>query len=249
MDSEYSFLISDSYTPRTIPMERLAEYMLALAKLLGEGGSVHFSEIRESSVGLIALVEPAAQPKVRERVQSLRSNTAPAEVLKAYNDLDGMLRRDNAYGSLQSGDAVADIIPFPGRKRPEPVVYGPFKQDGTLDGQLYRIGGKDESKHVHIRDGRHEYSVLTTNEEVALRLRHHLFGATLRFHGTGTWYRHADGSWELKAFKIRDFEELDDAPLEEIVRRLRAVKGSALGAIPEPVRRLLEDRHGNGEVH
>jgi hypothetical protein len=44
MDTEYRFLIADSYTPATIPMERLAAYIGALAQLLGEGANVHLAE-------------------------------------------------------------------------------------------------------------------------------------------------------------------------------------------------------------
>jgi hypothetical protein len=247
MDEGYSFHISDSYTPRTIPMERLAEYMAAFARLLGEGANVHFREVYDASVAIKAGVDEPARPKVRERVHSLRAGTATKETRKAFDDIDQMLRQDNAYGSL-TGDGDAVVIPFPGKRRPEPAVFGPFRQDGILDGQVYRIGGKDESKHVHIRDGHREFSVLTATEALALRLRHHLFGGTLRFRGTGTWYRHGDGSWELRAFKILDFDELDDAPLSDVVERLRAAP-SRLGDVPDVVQRLLDDRRDEGAAH
>lgn len=48
MDDEYVFWI-DAYTPATIPMERLAEYLTALAKMLGHGGSVHFNRLEKGS--------------------------------------------------------------------------------------------------------------------------------------------------------------------------------------------------------
>jgi hypothetical protein len=246
MDTGYSFHISDSYTPATIPMERLAEYMAALARLLGEGTNVHFGGVFEGSVAVRAGVDEPARPKVRSRVHALRAGTAPQDARRAFDDLDEMLRNDNAYGSLV-GDVEGVVIPFPGKRRPEPVVFGPFRQDGTLEGQVYRIGGKDESKHVHVRTAKEDLSVLTATEEVALRLRHHLFGGTLRFHGSGTWYRHGDGRWELKAYRIHDFEPLDDTPLSEVVAQLRAVEGHHLGSMPDPVRQLLSDRRG--EAH
>jgi hypothetical protein len=245
MNGEYLFRIADSYTSATIPMERLAEYITGLARLLGEFVQVHFVGIEEGSVQLKAKVDEPARLKVRDRLRAVRDGDGPEDARKAYGVLDDMLRVDNASGDL-ADDERAVVIAFPGRRRPEPLVFGPFKQDGTLDGQLYRIGGKDETKHVAIRDGAVEFTGLETNEEVALRLRHHLFGATLRFHGEGTWFRHANGSWELKRFKIRDFEELDDSPLADVVASLRKVKGSTWGDVPDPVRELLEDRYGNG---
>lgn len=248
MNGEYQFRIADGYTPATLPMERLAEYMAALARLLGEGAHVHFHAIEAGSVKLKAKVDEPAQPKVRERVRAVRDGGGPRDARKAFDALDDMLRKDNASGAL-AGDDGAIVIPFPGRTRPEPLVFGPFRQDCTLDGQIFKIGGKDDTKHVHIRDGAVEFTDLVASEAVALRLRHHLFGATLRFHGEGTWFRHGDGAWELRNFRISDFEELEDRPLSEVVASLRKVKGSTWRDVPDPVRELLEDRYGNEDAN
>ncbi len=243
MDQSYNFTISESYTPRTIPMERLAEYIASFARLLGEGSSVHFDRVKDGSVALLADVDEPAQPKVHDRVQALRTGSAPADAIKAYNELDEMLRRDNATGSLANGGNV--VIPFPGKHRPTPVIFGPFKQEGTLDGQVYRIGGKDDSKHVHIRNAGREFTTLVADEALALSLRHHLFGGVLRFSGTGTWIRHGDGTWELKKFEIGHFEALDDAPLEEVLGRIRAVRAKGVQQLVDPVAQLLADRHSD----
>lgn len=248
MTDQYVFHISDSYTPKTIPMERLAEYMAALAKLLGESASVHFSEVFDASTALRAKVDNPAQPKVQQRVIGLRTGDAPADALKAFQLLDDMLRKDNAYGSLTEGDQPGGvIIPFPGKNKPQPAPFGPFRQEGTLDGQVFRIGGKDETKHVNIRDGKREFN-LTTNEALAMELRHHLFGDTLRFQGVGTWYRHANGEWELRAFKVAAFEALDNSSLQDVVARLRSVP-SDLRRLDDPLSTLLEDRHGTESRH
>lgn len=250
MADQYVFHISDSYTPATIPMERLAEYMSALAKLLGESASVHFSDVFHASTALRANVDSPAQPKVYARVAAIRAGDAPADALRAFQTIDEMLRKDNAYGTLTEGDGVTEgavIIPFPGKRRPPEPAFGPFKKEGTLDGEVYRIGGKDETKHVGIRDGKREYNLVTT-EAVALELRHHAFSGQLRFHGTGTWYRHPDGEWELRTFKVKDFDVLDDAPLGEVIDRLRRVP-SSLRALPSANRQLLEDRGGMESKH
>jgi hypothetical protein len=239
-DKSYSFTISGGYTPKTIPMERLGEYMAALARMLGEETYVHFESVVEGSVALKARVDEPARTRVRERVRSVRTGAAPAEVRRHYTQLDDMLRKDNAYAALAGGDDV--VVPFPGRKRAEPVVYGPFRQQGTIDGEVYRIGGKDASKHIHVHSADRDLSVLYASESVALRLRHHLFGGTLRFRGEGTWFRHDDGTWELRNFRVDDFEELSDASLIETVARLRAVGGDEFGE--DPVGDLLAERHG-----
>jgi hypothetical protein len=248
MNGEYQFLIADGYSPATLPLERLAQYLVEFARLLGEGDHIHFQTIEEGSVRLKVSVDEPAQPIVRERVRAIRDGGGPRDARKAYDALDELLRKDNATGEL-AGDDGAIIIAFPGAKRPEPLVFGPFRQDCTLDGQIFRIGGKDETKHVHIRDGAAEFTDLVASEAVALRLRHYLFGAVLRFHGEGAWFRHGDGSWELRGFRINDFEELEDRPLSDVIASLRAVKGSTWGEVPNPLRELLNDRYGEGNAH
>lgn len=248
MTDQYVFHISDSYTPSTMPMERLAEYMVALAKLLGETANVHFSEVFDASTALRANVDSPAQPKVHERISGLQTGDPAPDVAKAFDALDEMLRADNAFGSLTEGDRHGGVvITFPGKKKPQPAPFGPFKQEGSLDGRVYRIGGKDATKHVAIGDGNREFN-LTTNEALALELRHHLFGETLRFHGTGTWYRQANGEWELRTFRIASFDVLEDTSLQDVIARLRSVP-SDLRRLDDPLKQLLEDRYGAESKH
>lgn len=245
---EFRFHIEDSFTPATIPMERLGEYVKALAQLMGETGSVHFGGVTEGSVVLHAAVDRPAQVKVRERVGGLAGRTVSKDVAKAFSALDEMLRKDNATGRLiEVGGAT--IIPFPGRDRPEPVVFGPFKQDGTLEGQVIRVGGTDQTIPVHLRDGATVHYGLNAEEDVARRIAQHLLGPTIRVHGTGTWFREGNGTWQLKSFRISDFEVLNELPLDGVVARLRAVRGSHWSELPDPVRELLENRRGGTDSH
>jgi hypothetical protein len=248
MSHEYRFHIADSFTPETFPMERLADYLAELAKLLGEPRHVHFREVRTGSTQLIASIDDSVRIKVRDRVQAVREGGGPKDAQKAFAAIDEMLRRDNASGEL-SGESGAVVVPFPGRNRAELIAFGPIKQDGTLDGQIVRIGGQDDTVHVFLRDGSVVHTGLFTTPEVARRLAVHFLGATLRLRGVGTWFRAGDGTWELKKFKISDFEALDETPLLDVVRSLRNVKGSEWGEVPDPVRALLEERHGSGDAH
>ncbi|MCH8951114.1 MAG: hypothetical protein IID49_03165 [Proteobacteria bacterium] len=248
MQSEYRLRIAESFSPGTLPMERLAKYVMAFAKLLGERDNVHFHGVEPGSAVLVARIDPPARPKVRERIAAVRDGHGPKDAQEAFTDLDDMLRKDNTTGTLDDASGTT-IIPFPGRDRPEPLVFGPFREDGTLDGELIRVGGKDDTVPIHLRDGPIIHTKLNCTPTLARKIAPHLYGPTLRVHGTGTWFRGADGAWELKAFKVVDFEILDDAPLNEVVNRLRAVKGSTWSEVPDPVRALLEERHGEGDAH
>jgi hypothetical protein len=245
---DYSFHIEDSYTPKTIPMERLGEYLTALAQLLGETANVHLGDVVDGCVALEAIIDTPAQVKVAERVKSVGSNAPIKDAQKAFEMLDELLRRDNATGSLRDAqDRV--VIPFMGKDKRLPPVFGPFKQDGTLTGQVVRVGGKDATVPILLRDGSVYIHGITADEDMARRLAPYYLGPTIRIHGVGSWLREVDGTWKLKGFDVTGFEQLDEAPLGDVVSKLRAVRGSSWGDVPDPVAELLEDRRMDGASH
>jgi hypothetical protein len=52
----------DAYTPDTIPMRRLAEYMQDLADLFGEREHVHFARIEAGSTVLVQRIDAEWAP-------------------------------------------------------------------------------------------------------------------------------------------------------------------------------------------
>lgn len=243
---EYRFHIDGGFTPATIPMERLGKYVNVLGQLMGETTSVHFARLTTGSLVVHISVDPPAVVAVRERMGRVRDGRPDREAAKAFDDLDGMLRADNASGRLEDDDIV---IPFPGRNRPSPMVFGPFRQEGTLEGQVIRVGGRDETIPVHLRDAGTIHTGLHASEDVARRIAQYYLGPAVRVRGVGTWFREVDGTWQLRSFKIDNFEVLDEASLEEVVARLRAVPGSEWSKDPSPVNALLAQREGGLEPH
>ncbi len=65
-------LYIDSFTPETIPMARLAEYMASFAELLGHCDHVHFGKLKPGSLSIAALVDGIAQRKVDKRLDEVR---------------------------------------------------------------------------------------------------------------------------------------------------------------------------------
>jgi len=243
---EYRFRI-DVFTPDTIPMARLAEYMGDLAQLLGENERVHFVRLEKGSAVLVQKVEIQAQPKVNDRLRQAASGEGPEDVMRAFRAIDRRLAQDNAVVSLSEADG-AQILRFPGREAPTPLTFGAFNEHGSLDGVLIRIGGKDETVPVHIQD-RELVHQCNATRDMAKALAPYLYGAPLRVHGEGRWERDAEGAWLLKRFNIREFDVLDDAPLSEVVGRLRQVPGNRWKEMEDPLAELQRLRHGYDEIH
>lgn len=137
-DKQHRFRI-DVFTPETLPMERLAEYMLQFAKLLGEPEKVHFVDVEVGSAVLLARIEEVAAAKVARRLSDAARGQGVPDALKALQALDDLLAHDNAVGQLLD-DSGAEIIAFQGRNRPKPLEYGPFREDGVLEGVIIKIG-------------------------------------------------------------------------------------------------------------
>lgn len=214
---EYRFKI-DAYTPATMPMLRLAEYMQVLAQLLGETAHVHFRRVAPGSTVLVHAIEREAAPKVRERITRVRRGDAAPDALRAYQTTNRLLREDDAVGALKNG---ATILAFPGRDEPR-EEFTSVKQQGFIDGVVTGVRGRDESIHITLQVEDKQVSGCYTNRAVAKRLAAK-FLEPVRLFGKGKWRRDSDGNWTLEDFKVDDFEPLDDAPLSKALANLRAI--------------------------
>ncbi len=227
--TEHTFKI-DAFTPDTLPMARLAEYMTQFAKLLGEPDRVHFVVVERGSAVLRARIDEVAVPKVTRRLSEAARGEGDPVALKALRDLDDMLANDNAVGQLLD-EAGAEVIAFAGRNRPKPLEYGPFREDGVLEGVVIKIGGRGESVPIWLQDNERTHRC-GARRPLARRLAKHYDGGLLRVSGTGNWMRLDTGAWLMRSFEVKDFEILDDAPLADVIKRLQGVEGAEWGEAP-----------------
>lgn len=246
MASEFEFKI-DGWTPATIPQSRLGEYLIEVAKLYGEAGNVHFERMRRGSVVLVSRVEDTAAPKVQRRLEEVRRGHAPKEAVDAFKRIDDMLALDNAVGVLRGrGEERGLIISFPGRERRRPSEYGGIREQGFLEGELIRIGGKGKVIHLALQSLDTVYSSIETDRETARRLGSLILGPIVRLHGTGTWGRTEDGLWHLDRFVVTSFEEIADVSLADALDSIRAIGGSEWHLEADPFGTLEGIRMGVG---
>lgn len=247
-DQQQFRLKIDVFSVDSLPMGRLAEYMAELATLLGERERVHFSHLEKGSAVLVSTIEPVAFPKVEDRVARVREGSAPKDAMQAYKNIDNLLAKDGAVAVL-TGPTESNVIEFPGRSRSKPVRYGPFREVGTLDGRIIRIGGRDETIPVWLKDGEVEYHCNVRGEEVARRLAPYYLNGVVRVHGSGKWVREESGTWKLEQFDITEFEVLDDSPMTDVVVELRAVEGSTWHESDDALSDILGLRRDERDRH
>jgi hypothetical protein len=240
---EYRFKI-DAFTPDTIPMARLAEYMADLATLLGSQEHVHFVRLEPGSTVVVQEVEYEAIPKVRERLIGVKSRSAPEDASRAYSNIDRRLAEDNATGVIET--SATNVIEFPGRNRGQLEVFGPVTQQGSLDGVLIRVGGKDATVPVYLQEDEIVHKC-NSNRETAKKLAPYLYGTMLRVHGVGRWNRDDFGNWVMDRFNITDFTPLDETSLTDVVSKLRSISGGVQSE-QDPVEKLRRIRHGTDKL-
>ena len=218
---EYRLKI-DAYSPETMPMKRLAEYLSDMAVLLGEESHVHLIAIESSSTCPVVLVDWEAEPKVVERLQKARSGEGTDDARRAIESINARLRRDNASADLLN-PLQSKVIEFPGVNVDQPIEWPSINQSAELYGVPIWVGGRAELSNVDLLDGEKEWKCLAERTR-AISIAHHLYVTTLRVSGKGRWRKTPGGAWDLERFVIEDFEPVKANTIDQAIGDLRSVK-------------------------
>ncbi|MHB8448381.1 MAG: hypothetical protein ACYC7G_08090 [Rudaea sp.] len=247
-DDFYEFHIN-KFTPQTIPLKRLGEYMAALAKVFGSEGAVHFSQIVHGSVGVVSRIDADATGAVWQRVQVAPTMDAPAELAKAYKAVNDMLYEDGASADLKRSDIK--VLRFAGNEIKKPPRMGPIAQSIEVDGVLVRVGGKDKTAHVLIEDKEGLIWSFEVTREQAKNVAAHLFGDPIRVIGTIRWIRDEDGIWQQvpHSAKANSFAQLNAASLSEVIADIRTIYLGSEDKPIAPLALLKHLRNEDGELH
>ena len=217
-------LVIDAFTPDTLPMARLAEYLREFADLLGNEANVHFERVEKSSASLVSWSESTVTQKIRHRLEEVIEGSAPKPSMKANHAIDDMLLQDNGTGFIEMNDSK--IIDFAGRKRAPQQRIGPVRRKSLIDGQIFQIGGKDETINVHLRNT-HRPSETYRAEvsiDLARKLMQYWLLGKVRLFGEGDWYRTESG-WVMSpnSFTAHDFAPIDESSLDRTISSARQI--------------------------
>lgn len=237
---EYRFEI-DAFSPTSIPMSRLAEYVSDLAKVFGNNNSVHLLKIEGGSTVPVVVVEWEAEPKVRDRIKAIKNHEGPEDAQQAAKDLDRRLLQDNATAVLVD-PAGTKIFRFPGRENATKMEFGPVNQAGVFQGIPIKVGGENDPVPVHLEDGKEKHIVLA-RRSLAKDIAQYLFTSVVRVEGTGRWIRHTDGEWEMLSFHATSFKVIGDADIRKNIGELRKLPGEWKN-LEDPLAELEQIRRG-----
>jgi hypothetical protein len=229
-------------TPHSLPMARLAEYLTELSVLFGNKQHVHFLRVETGSAPCVIEVDQEYEERVFTRVKKAELKRGPRDAVQANLSLRTMLKQDELWAELkrENGDVV---ISYPLIKREKQETFGPFWQDGSLDGMIVRLGGIDETLPVHLLYEGRAY-ICNASKDIVKQLGPHIWGEPIRVHGRGKWYRNEQGVWEMMFFNIQSWEPLEPSTLSDAIARLRAIPDNELQSLEDPLAEMRRIRHG-----
>lgn len=236
------FFKIDAFTPEDMPMGRLAEYMVNLARLLGSKKHVHTVDIKKGSFVLEFDIEEPYKEKAIKRVLDASQGKGDRAAEKAFRNINEYLCKDKSEGYLLDSNN-AKIIKFPGHHRFTEAKIGPFEQEDSLDGIIVSVGEKTTRAKIPVWLQSGDDKILCfTKLGVAKKLARYLFGRELRIFGTAKRFRDAEGRWRFSRFTITDFTPLNTTPLTTLVEQLRSIPGNGWEKLEDPWRELQRER-------
>jgi len=229
------------FTKSTLCMSTLAEYMKDFANLLGEAEHVHFKSLTSGSAVLNAVADNKQQEeKIRLKLVSVTHGNASDNDMKAYHALNSRLRKDNATAQLSLGKSK--LLTFPGKKDALPPDIGPIIENTEIEGELIRVGGKDESIHMLLLDSNGQQQKLSTKDkQLAIEMAQHLF-SKITVKGLGSWTRTADKGWILNELRIAEFSPVEEVSFADLVLKLQSIEGTGWSDMTDPITEALNIR-------
>jgi hypothetical protein len=137
----------------SIPLGDVGDYIADLAQLLGKEVEPRFAGITKGSINLRAKVRREHDIEVKNRGFLLRTGDAPEEAVRARQRISQRLGRHRARKATLVDHANTKVVEIPIEKPFDADTNVPLLQrSGTLQGQVIRVGGRQDTVSVEIQD-------------------------------------------------------------------------------------------------
>lgn len=239
-DLERFEFIVPGYTPETMPLDRLIEYLNQLMIILGNPSDLHLVEIKRSSTKPVLLARHDVAVKVRNRAREVWSGGGNDRSQTAFKRIRRMVAEDGGKSAvLQAKEGT--IIEFPTVDLGEDQIVSAVRQQTTISGTLIRIGGVAENAQLLIQDFSGEIvSGCTAPRNLAPELGALIYKPIV-VHGVGSWCRSAQGKWELSRLHVQSFEPLEDLSIDQVLMEAEAATSNWPDDVVDQLLAMRED--------
>ena len=212
--TQYEFIIKD-FSPSTLKISRLAEYLKELSKIFGETHKIYFDRVDEGSVCLKFNIEERIEKKISEHlIKRFNSKEIQDSILQK------LLEKDETSAILKISDGK--MIQFPGIENPKKIKEFTISCERVTTGKIVSISGKDKTINVDLLDNGIEYYCLCF-EDIVKKLK---WGMYISAATEGYWIK-TDEGWRTdrkKRLKIKNFKILKKQTPYETFKELTETK-------------------------
>lgn len=205
----------DGTKPDKLPLSRLSKYLKELSSLYGNEKFVYFDRVRKGSACLDTFVQDDHLRKVMGRISEASNSNTKGQHRGAYNRLQDLMADDGVNGRIKCDNAV--VLQFP---KTTGAQVDTIRKRGSVQGVLYRVGGKDDTVPVRLEGANGEQLRCETDRAMASELAHYLF-QNIRVTGEGEWIRVDGGPWKLKKLKVHSYRTLKSDGFRKAMKDLR----------------------------
>lgn len=239
-DFERFEFVVPGYTPDTMPLDRLIEYLTQLTVILGNPSDLHLVGIEKSSTKPVFLLPHHAAVKARHRARETWEGGGSIRQRSAYNRIRRMVADDGGKPAILTSQHTT-ILEFQSVDLGADQEISSMRQASSVAGELIRVGGDSEFDQILLKEFSGDvvsgcFATKEVAKQLAKRLHEHV-----RLHGIASWSRDRRGKWHIARMKVLTFETLEDDSLSEAITEAQA----AVTEWPEDlVEKLLEMRRG-----
>jgi hypothetical protein len=219
MEYEELEFVIPAYTPETMPLDRLLQYLQQIGEVIGFAHDMHLVRIDPSSTKPVFHVPIPVATQARDRAAAVRRGDGTRTQQAAYNRIRQMVRSDGGKpASLKDRSGV--ILDFPPIQEVGPIIG--VRQATIFDGILLRVGGVGDYTPILMQDLTGDvFAGFSAPRSLAKAMAPLLF-EPIRVNGIGSWDRSQAGEWKLTKMLIQTYELLKDESAQDVLRRLRA---------------------------
>lgn len=239
-DFERFEFVVPGYTPETMPLDRLIEYLTQLTIILGNPSDLHLVDIQKSSTKPVLIMPHHAAVKAKHRARETWEGGGSIRQRQAYQRIRRMVSDDGGKPAVLTS-RQATILEFPSVDLGADQEISSMRQATSVAGELIRVGGDSEFDQILLKEFSGEviagcFATKEVAKQLAKCLHEHV-----RLHGIASWHRDRRGKWQVARMKILTFEPLENDSLTDALAEAQ----SAVSDWPEDLSdRLLEMRRG-----
>lgn len=210
------------YTPETMPLDRLMEYLNQLSIVLGSPEDLHLVAIEKSSTRPVLAMRHDVAVRARHHAREVAQGGGSQRRRDAFNTIRRMVSEDGGKPAVLRAPE-GQILKFPSVDTGQDQVIHAIRQPTSLEGALVRVGGIGENAQLLIQELNGNVIAGCTASRSVAQAMAPLIYRSLRVSGIGTWHRNEEGKWAIVRLHVQSFEPLDESELEDVVAKLQAV--------------------------